>query len=674
MLTVRTELDPDELLRITGGIPFFVSELAKDPGGVPKSITASVTSRLQSLPAGIRGALEILSVMPRPARLSLLTRLVPDAELLAAGDARGLWTLEGEHVQFRHELTRQAILDSLPETTRHRYHDAILTELLRDESDPAAVLHHAVMANRGEVVVRYGLSAAREAYRAGAHREAVQHQQHVLRYRDLVDPTACAQLLEEHAWSLYHLHRFPLAVEAARGAVSLRRQAASPEPYARALCILSRMEYLHNDPVSALGTAEEAVTVAEETGNPEVHAEARLARASLLSLLDRRAEARPEVAAVLAAAQDLGRTDLESLALNYLATCGPVEGEPAELTTQWFIQAVTVAREAGHLEAAARAYTNLVSELVWRYHPDLDRWYDEAIAFTSDHDFPSFRYNIIGQGSRHLIGQGRWQEAEAALRDLLGVVQGVGVLEIVALEGLARLLVRRGDPDADSVLARAWELAVDSKAAQYTGPVGVIRAERAYLLGDTDEAARVHADVPIGELEPVTRGELLVYLRRAGVDVDEAHEVAAPWASVLAGDHAAAAREWAAIGNPYEQALALLATDEESSLLEAVDILDRLEAAPAARLVRRRLRELGVRAIPRGPAASTRSNPAGLTQRQLEVLGLVADGMTNAQIADHLVVSVRTVDHHVSAVLQKLGVSSRQEAVSALREDDPTPA
>ena len=71
--------------------------------------------------------------------------------------------------------------------------------------------------------------------------------------------------------------------------------------------------------------------------------------------------------------------------------------------------------------------------------------------------------------------------------------------------------------------------------------------------------------------------------------------------------------------------------------------------------------------VPRGQAASTRENPAGLTQRQANVLALVEAGCSNAEIAERLVVSVRTVDHHVSAILGKLGVSSRQEVGAAAR-------
>jgi len=84
--------------------------------------------------------------------------------------------------------------------------------------------------------------------------------------------------------------------------------------------------------------------------------------------------------------------------------------------------------------------------------------------------------------------------------------------------------------------------------------------------------------------------------------------------------------------------------------------------------VRSRLREIGVESIPRGPLRSTRENPAGLTNRQVEVLELMADGLANAEIAEKLFISKKTVEHHVSAIYTKLGVDSRTKATAALHQ------
>jgi len=81
-------------------------------------------------------------------------------------------------------------------------------------------------------------------------------------------------------------------------------------------------------------------------------------------------------------------------------------------------------------------------------------------------------------------------------------------------------------------------------------------------------------------------------------------------------------------------------------------------------IVSKRLRALGEKGVPRGPRPVTAANPAGLTGREMEVLALLVAGLSNADIAARLVVSARTVDHHVAAIFRKLGVPSRGEATA----------
>jgi DNA-binding NarL/FixJ family response regulator len=120
------------------------------------------------------------------------------------------------------------------------------------------------------------------------------------------------------------------------------------------------------------------------------------------------------------------------------------------------------------------------------------------------------------------------------------------------------------------------------------------------------------------------------------------------------------------MGFPYERAEALSEADDEDARLEALAVIDDFGAARAASNLRRRLRAAGVRRIPRGPRPASRSGPAGLTPRETQVLDLIVRGATNAEIAQALVIAPKTVDHHVSAVLAKLGVGSRREAGAAL--------
>jgi len=198
-------------------------------------------------------------------------------------------------------------------------------------------------------------------------------------------------------------------------------------------------------------------------------------------------------------------------------------------------------------------------------------------------------------------------------------------------------------------------------------PTGLAHIEQAWLTGDHGTAGPYpellleRTDRP-GTL--VWRGELLVYLRRLGYPAAPFPGCPEPYASALRGDWRAAAEAWLSAGAPYEQAVELAESGQVEPTLQALTILDGLGARPTAAMVRRRLRGLGVTRLPRRPQPGTLANPAGLTDRQLEILRLVATGLSNAEIAQRLVVSPRTVDHHVSAILQKIGVRTRRDAAA----------
>ena len=101
---------------------------------------------------------------------------------------------------------------------------------------------------------------------------------------------------------------------------------------------------------------------------------------------------------------------------------------------------------------------------------------------------------------------------------------------------------------------------------------------------------------------------------------------------------------------------------------ESLAILTRLGAEPGADRVREAMRRAGLKRVPARPRTSTRTAPAQLTRRQLEVLALVESGLSNAEIARRLFISEKTAGHHVSAILGKLGARSRGEAAAAARE------
>jgi DNA-binding CsgD family transcriptional regulator len=254
---------------------------------------------------------------------------------------------------------------------------------------------------------------------------------------------------------------------------------------------------------------------------------------------------------------------------------------------------------------------------------------------------------------------------------LLRAVDDPAVLGRLTRPLLGRLLARRGDAGAAQVLDRAWDVAVRADAVIALAPAGLAKVEWAWLRADIALASPQIEVLLARTGTPGTvrwRGELLRYMSRAGLPAAPFDGCAEEFAAGLRGDWQAAAMAWRRIGDPYEEALELIGSGEPDTLIAGLATLDRLGATEPARFARQRLRDLGHTRVPRGPAAAIQSNPAGLTDRQLDVLALLADGLTNAEIGERLAVSTRTVDHHVSAILAKLGVTSRQEAARAASE------
>ena len=240
------------------------------------------------------------------------------------------------------------------------------------------------------------------------------------------------------------------------------------------------------------------------------------------------------------------------------------------------------------------------------------------------------------------------------------------VPRLLAETVVCELAVRRGDPDAQERLADLVEQADRTGELQRIVPALELMTESALTRGAPlpierfraviDELARTRAGPPgWGELRAAAWASV------AGLRVPCDGPVSSPLVAMLRRDWTAAADAFGDVGWGYDRGLMLSLCDDEPSLSEAIEIARNLGAVPLGERVARRMRELGL-AIPRGPRAATRSNPAGLTARQLDVLALVVAGLSNADIAERLVISPKTAEHHVSAVLSKLGVTTRHDA------------
>jgi len=187
--------------------------------------------------------------------------------------------------------------------------------------------------------------------------------------------------------------------------------------------------------------------------------------------------------------------------------------------------------------------------------------------------------------------------------------------------------------------------------------------EARWLAGsdDDDPGLAETYELAVTRGHPWLTGELGFWLWRQGRIAVLPAVAAEPYRLHVGGDPAAGGRAWLAVGCPSAAADAWADTAAEALLRRALEIFTGLGSAPGRRRVERRLRALGVRSIPRGPVPSTREHQDGLTAREAEVLRWVRAGHTDAEIAERLFLSTRTVSHHVSAVLRKTGARSRRD-------------
>jgi DNA-binding CsgD family transcriptional regulator len=331
-------------------------------------------------------------------------------------------------------------------------------------------------------------------------------------------------------------------------------------------------------------------------------------------------------------------------------------------------RSLRVAQEAGWEPEVANACSYLAEGAVRaRSHALAKSSIEAGIDYCEKHDLDGWRPYLIAVRSQLELHRGRWDDAADAAAWVVAR-GGLGWATILSLAVLGRLRARRGDPDVWAPLERARRLADPTGEMGRLAPVAIASAEAAWLEGRTEgvrEATDGAVELACARKSPWFAGELAYWRRRAGIEEDAPAATAQPYALELAGDWRAAAEAWAELGCPYEQALALADADDDDTVRDALERLQRLGARAAAAIVARRLRERGAQGLPRGPRASTQAHVANLTSREVEVLELVASGLRNTEIADRLFLSPRTIEHHVSAILAKLDVRSRSEAAAA---------
>jgi DNA-binding CsgD family transcriptional regulator/tetratricopeptide (TPR) repeat protein len=663
----------DELYRLTRGNPFYVGEVLRGvPGEVPPSARDAVLARLAQLPSEGHRYAEAASLLGARIDPDLLVEVAGhDPAALDTVVASGLLVNDGPGLRFQHELARVAVEQETAAHRRRPLHQRILRVLVDGGiTDEARLAYHAEGAGNAEAVLRYAPAAARRAAELRSHREAALQLERALRFADDEPGPARARLYDALAREISMLDRWDIAAEHSQQALALWEEANDAEARSGTMSFLCRVMWRLNRGQEAFSLARQAVRNVEHLGDTPALARASTDLAALLC-----EEARnEEVLEVLDRAERLARgldlPDVLSDALNTRACVLAMMEDPS-----WFEvmrTSIEIGREHGLQSQTGRGYANVHDLLARAYRfPEAVSWFREGMTYCNNHDIATYGSCLLAGQAAVELDLGHWSEAESMSRQVLAKPYLSPANAIPPHRTLGQLLGRRGDPDGLRYLDLAVESAEATGEAGWLGTTLPERAEIHWLRGDVDAALQDlrHAAPVVEKMNGWRRGLVATWLQRLGqpveIDLDALPE---PARLSLAGQHDAAARAWESLLCPWEAALARFDAGTETSLRDALAEFETLGANAAVRICRRELRRLGVRSVPAGARASTREHPAGLTPRESEVLDLIVEGLRNEEIADRLVISVKTVDHHVSSVLGKLGVTSRGAAATEARK------
>jgi DNA-binding CsgD family transcriptional regulator len=662
-------VDPEELFRTTGGNPFFVTEvLAAETDAIPATVRDAVLARAARLSNPARRLLEAVAVVPPQAEVRLLEAIASDVvgnleECLASG----MLEAGQEGVAFRHELARLTIQESLAPDRAVALHRAALKALADPrwgQLDVDRLAHHAAGAGDAEAVLRFAPAAGDRAAALGAHREAAAHYARVLPIAHGLPSQVRAELLERYSHECYLTNQGAEAAAALQRAIGLHREQGHTREEGVALSSLSLILWCPGRVAESKRAAHEAVELLERlpVGRELAVAYANLSQAYMNAEETQAAEAWGERALNLA--ESLDDTEARIDALIDLGTARYVNG--AHAGRELLLRCLELGREAGLDAQTGRA----VVDLVWgairqREYAVAHEYLEWGLEFAESRGLELWRIYLLAFKASAAVAEGRWTEALDSASVVLRESFPSTAPPALALTAIGLIRARRGDSEQWPPLDDALALVEPSGELGRLAPVAAARAEAAWLDGEPEKIARATEEtfelaLQRGAGWPL--GELAHWRWRAGLLDEPPPAAAEPYARQIRGDWQRAAELWDEIGCPYEAALARSEADDQEALRHAYDELRRMGAAPAAAIVARRLRRRGARGLPRGPRKATRQNPAALTARELEVLGLVAQGLGNREIAQRLFLSEKTVAHHVSAILRKLDVRTRAQA------------
>jgi DNA-binding CsgD family transcriptional regulator/tetratricopeptide (TPR) repeat protein len=664
------------LYEITVGNPFLISELlnSKDES-IPTTVKDSILTRISRLSDKARDLIELVSIIPTRAERWLLGSIKSsDPETLDECLNSGILISEEGTISFRHELSRMAAEESLTESKRYSLNESVLRALLKQEKIDnylARIIHHATVISDKEIIIKYSPRAAKQASDLGAHLLAANHYLNALKFVDDLALENQLELYEGRAYECYLTEEIEEGIKACKSIIEIMKKYSDPlregENYRR----LSRLLWFSGQEPKSLKYLFKAVEILE---GQEPSKQLAMTYSNLSQIYLCREDTElcvkwGEKAIQLAKKMNDLETEAHSLiTIGSRIMCGNDDSGKSYMD-----KGLELSLENGFHEEAARTYNNLGSTYLWRRNlSEAEKYFSLGLKYCNEKDIESLAMTMLGDLARTKLFMCKWDDA-VETANLVLKKENISLMnKIIPLYVIGIIRTRRDDPGATTIInelncmisdiGEVWEMIVTVKAA--VAEASWIQNKLEDVLDDIELSYNKIKDK--GNLWVI--GELAYWLWKGDRLTEISERIAKPFLLQIKGDWKSAATLWKELHCPYEEALAL-SEGNEKSMKDAIKIFDRLGASATLQNVKQKMRESGIKSVPKGPRKTTRENLAGLTTRQLEVLNLLDKGLSNTEIGNKLYISPKTVDHHISAILSKLNVHSRHEAAVFVRSN-----
>jgi DNA-binding CsgD family transcriptional regulator/tetratricopeptide (TPR) repeat protein len=661
----------EDVYTISGGNPFYVNEiLASYSAGVPENIKDSILSSYNRLEEDTKLVWQILSVLPTGLEIKYLRKMEPSyATAIHGGIDLKILILKENLIFFKHELYRRTVESSLSPILRIALNKKIL-DLLRESFEENGeierIIHHAKNANAYEVVTHYSPIAARKAAAIGAHVEAARLYLSAIEYYHGDDAGTLIQFYESYAYECYLTSQVKEAIIYAGRLLDLLKRKNDVGRIGNCLRFLSLLYLLDGNCANSGSYAGQAIEVFANQPSSHAKAMAYSNMGRLRAMLDEKDECILWSEKAMAMAEELGDEETLCHAMNSLGTMLSKIHTSKNKGLELLHKSLALAVKNNYEEYIGHAYANLVAvAVVTRDYLLAMKILEEGIQFCEDRDFDLGTKYLLIYKARMYLETGQWNEAYSMADNFLRSEEQFSLIKVGPRIIAATIKMRRGDSDVLPYLLEAKEKAFDTGQLNRIVPAMTALLEYEWIV---DRRFADQADLEYVIEAMKLRGNIyensafaywLMKARKQQLQLDDFYE------GFRINDKATALKAasfWKQLGCPYEQALALFQGDDEDKR-ESISIIQRLGADAVYNKLKFEMRTSGIKSIPRGIRKNTRSNPAHLTERELDVLQLLKEGMRNKEIGSKLFISAKTVDNHIASIFFKLDVHSRGRAI-----------